>query len=719
MIGSYLDDPEFLAPTSDESDPFDFSVLTTLEHLRSTASAIDGMARHPISIIDIKRDPLTYINSDDYYDSLYQKSASCRKRLEDKTQLLSYDDIIISILRGLKKDESVEDIEKRIQGIGPSVLSEITISRQPSSFFSSSRPIIRISCSRPGFDEVLFPVFYNGSAIGGVLLGLLISIYHNDSDIINKQNNTHHSNIQEMYITGSDYQLLVSNTNDAVCAFENELMQAANKKRADFIKKTTDDIVATFFSEEMSGKDKRPFHRQHRNELHESWEKFCSAANKLKGEFDLEEVLLFGDGPEPTFSESMTKPVYPNRPANDIALPLKYDYAKIGDVPRTAVYAPLNSFENPELLNGLTGIDNVNNMILIVFPDVVLLLCAREMTDAQREIYRYLTNEAANGFSRIYSAVALSASNFLKERLGYTLRMYRHENSHIASRLGNNLQRYFSNDGQKFLSLNQETQRSVVQDITDTIRSITNMEKTIGIINDSINEKTAAHQETSVDVIKELNKLKSLFSADLLGNNLDIVVDNCTTNPDCSESVLINRDLLELLTYNLIDNAVKYAHRGSNIYICFQKPTIDENCYMLTISNYGPKIDDGDLPYALYYRGASEQHHAVEGDGIGLYVVKRIADILGLSISHECVFLSNYNIPLLSWYLEESEDSTYHAVIDEELARLSDQKDSCDMLEIINNSSTRITRADLTHEYLSKRVLRQTWLTTFTVRIPK
>ncbi len=82
--------------------------------------------------------------------------------------------------------------------------------------------------------------------------------------------------------------------------------------------------------------------------------------------------------------------------------------------------------------------------------------------------------------------------------------------------------------------------------------------------------------------------------------------------------------LLRIL-FQLIDNAIKYGD-GSGIYIKIER---QEKSFYFSIKNNGKSIEEKEIPFIFnsFWRGSNAQN--TEGQGIGLYEAKQIANKLG------------------------------------------------------------------------------------------
>ena len=90
-----------------------------------------------------------------------------------------------------------------------------------------------------------------------------------------------------------------------------------------------------------------------------------------------------------------------------------------------------------------------------------------------------------------------------------------------------------------------------------------------------------------------------------------------------------NPDLLHRLVGNLVDNAIRYAPKGGNVWVeVAQVPT----GLRLTVQDDGPGIPADQLEHVFdrYYRLADQSVH---GTGLGLAICRTVADIHQATIS--------------------------------------------------------------------------------------
>ena len=92
----------------------------------------------------------------------------------------------------------------------------------------------------------------------------------------------------------------------------------------------------------------------------------------------------------------------------------------------------------------------------------------------------------------------------------------------------------------------------------------------------------------------------------------DITIDLKTQGP---VYILCDRQKLQRVIANLLDNAIKYTPSGGKITVAV---SVDNNCTLITVSDTGMGIPEEDLPhiYERFYRG--EKSRSETGNGLGL-----------------------------------------------------------------------------------------------------
>jgi signal transduction histidine kinase len=90
--------------------------------------------------------------------------------------------------------------------------------------------------------------------------------------------------------------------------------------------------------------------------------------------------------------------------------------------------------------------------------------------------------------------------------------------------------------------------------------------------------------------------------------------------------------LLSIIFSNIISNAVKYSNFDSEIEIDVSNKT---GSILVSIKDSGIGIKEEDLNkiYNSFYRSNTSEHPEIKGNGLGLSIVKRISNLLNISIS--------------------------------------------------------------------------------------
>ena len=98
-------------------------------------------------------------------------------------------------------------------------------------------------------------------------------------------------------------------------------------------------------------------------------------------------------------------------------------------------------------------------------------------------------------------------------------------------------------------------------------------------------------------------------------------------------TVYADRGKMHQVLVNLIENALKYGHRGGTITTgCY---TMDDNRIYIEISDDGPGIAEEHLPriFERFYRADRSRSRHIGGTGLGLAIVKHIVEAHGQTVT--------------------------------------------------------------------------------------
>ena len=131
------------------------------------------------------------------------------------------------------------------------------------------------------------------------------------------------------------------------------------------------------------------------------------------------------------------------------------------------------------------------------------------------------------------------------------------------------------------------------------------------------------HRETGGDEPVSLKKIV----ADIVEFMEPVLIEKKVTIHCTMEDVLLigNKGLLREMAMNLIDNAVKYNLPGGHVYVSLQKK---ENTIYFTVQDTGIGIpeDKQKRVFERFYRADSSRSKKINGSGLGLSIVKHIAE---------------------------------------------------------------------------------------------
>ncbi|MCP3867122.1 MAG: two-component sensor histidine kinase [Gammaproteobacteria bacterium] len=124
-----------------------------------------------------------------------------------------------------------------------------------------------------------------------------------------------------------------------------------------------------------------------------------------------------------------------------------------------------------------------------------------------------------------------------------------------------------------------------------------------------------------------VQEVTSEKAGDALGKQIDISLEDSET-----ASILGNPQTLQILTRNIIDNAIRYTPEGGCVSI--RTEDRDDGTVALIVADSGPGIPEQERA-AVFRRFYRRGGNRVPGSGLGLSIVKRIADLHSASISLE------------------------------------------------------------------------------------
>lgn len=172
-------------------------------------------------------------------------------------------------------------------------------------------------------------------------------------------------------------------------------------------------------------------------------------------------------------------------------------------------------------------------------------------------------------------------------------------------------------------SLDAETRKKYSETLISASKRITNLITNILKLNKLENQE--------IQEKKERFNLTEALSESII--EFDNVIENKKLTLECDFdeiTVLSVKSLLEIVWNNLISNAIKFTDEGGVISVTLKKKGSAAEI-TVTDSGIGMSKETGARIFEKFYQGDSS--HSVQGNGLGLALVKRVIDILGGDIS--------------------------------------------------------------------------------------
>lgn len=228
------------------------------------------------------------------------------------------------------------------------------------------------------------------------------------------------------------------------------------------------------------------------------------------------------------------------------------------------------------------------------------------------------------------------------------LRIYRHEITHQLIVLQKN--NWFMKP-ERLQSLNENKLKHIAEDQLQCLNELDFISQNIKIFTGSIDQYVGTWTERDIDIRTDIAyKIISLYQKTRRERQLRFEIQERGSFVTFRK----NLELLDIIFSNLISNATKYAYEGTNIIFRFEDTENFSRPYSLSVINFGPNIltNSHDEVFKLYFRGSAPGQ--VTGSGIGLYISKRVANLLGANLFWQSTPVSKYNIPMLARFMELS-----------------------------------------------------------------
>lgn len=166
--------------------------------------------------------------------------------------------------------------------------------------------------------------------------------------------------------------------------------------------------------------------------------------------------------------------------------------------------------------------------------------------------------------------------------------------------------------------LDKEKQRSFIESSLDDIERLDDLVENMLL--------ATKIENRSYSFPKEMFSLSELVQS-LYERNKKIIQDKRKFNARIAENIQYDGDRFALgsLVNNLVENAVKYSPLHSEVSISLEKIN---SKIILRVSDQGEGIAEQDKPkiFQKFYRACDENVRKTKGTGLGLFIVKQVAD---------------------------------------------------------------------------------------------
>ena len=129
------------------------------------------------------------------------------------------------------------------------------------------------------------------------------------------------------------------------------------------------------------------------------------------------------------------------------------------------------------------------------------------------------------------------------------------------------------------------------------------------------------HQKKAFDLSESMRRVLVSMEKKITDRGLDVDVEI----PEDPVMVLGDNDLLTQVVYNLLENAAKFAHQDSTLFLGLEKK--GEKA-VVTVRNTGPTIPPEELPllFERFHKSDRSRSEDKDGVGLGLYIVRTILE---------------------------------------------------------------------------------------------
>lgn len=272
-------------------------------------------------------------------------------------------------------------------------------------------------------------------------------------------------------------------------------------------------------------------------------------------------------------------------------------------------------------------------LISLILSLLISLFLSKEFSEPLIEIAQ-TSNEMRKGNLNVRTNVETNTKeikelsnsiNYLAETLQKQENLRKRFTSDIAHELRTpltNLQTHI----EAFIDGIWEPSKENLENIHEEIERLTKMVNNLREIS-KLEETGLNLSKTTFNISEEITKIVQSFVPVFMKNNYEIESD---IKKDIE--VLMDKDKIKQVIYNLISNSHKYLKPDGRVYVSLKEK--NENIMIQVIDN-GIGIIKEDIPYIFerFYRSDISRNKETGGSGIGLTITKSIVEAHGGTIS--------------------------------------------------------------------------------------
>jgi len=301
------------------------------------------------------------------------------------------------------------------------------------------------------------------------------------------------------------------------------------------------------------------------------------------------------------------------------------------------VFASSNASSLINVWNSIFEIFFMSTLIIMAITLIISFITARQQSKPIHEMARAARRFAHGDFSVRVSGterpdeIGALASSF--NQMAESLEQADKRRSDFLANVSHELKTPMTSisgfaDGILDGTIPQENQRQYLETISSETKRLNRLVRRMLELSRMQNQSIEEIRKQSFDVSELLVETLLVFEKKILDKNLDVDV----SVPDDGMIVCGERDAINQVIYNLLENAVKFAFPESQLGLSVFKQ--GGKAYV-SVKNYGDTIPEEDLALIFERFHKSDRSRSMDRDGVGLglYIVKTIIGSHGEDIA--------------------------------------------------------------------------------------